>query len=170
MNLYLTKKDHKNETIRKHYHTYRGYVITYNADIFSSFNPKLQLKNTKSATENKLKYLLSELRESIYVMTLVIEFEKIERDDATKNSTFDPNPKAETVINEGDTNVLFQSIYSPLHQKYKQKIGKGVGWIIDAAVNRTNNISMYNTLAGSSHIKLLKELDHPKNDLLLFKY
>ena len=106
--LYLTKKDHKNETIRKRYHTYRGYAVTYSADIFNSFNPKLQLKNTKSAIKNKLRYLLSEFKEFIYVTTLVIEFEKIERDDATKNSTFDPNPKAETVINEGDTNVLFQ--------------------------------------------------------------
>ena len=109
MNLYLTKKkDHKNETIRKRYHTYRGYAITYSTDIFNSFNPKLHLKNTKSAIKNKLKYLLSEYREFIYVTTLVIEFEKIERDDATKNCTLDPNPKAETVINEGDTNVLLQ--------------------------------------------------------------
>ena len=45
-----------------------------------------------------------------------------------------------------------------------------MGWIIDAVVNHTNNISMYNTLVSSSHIKLLKELDHPKNDLLLLGY
>ena len=36
-------------------HTYRGYLSIYKAEIFYSFNPELQLKDTESAIKNKLK-------------------------------------------------------------------------------------------------------------------
>ena len=42
---------------------------------------------------------------------------------------------------------------------YKVEIS---AWIIDPVVNYDINISKYNTLVGSSYIKLSKELDHPK--------
>ena len=43
----------------------------------------------------------------------------------------------------------------------KKIIGKGLGWIIDSVIDHTISISKYNPLAGSSYIKLPKELDHP---------
>lgn len=45
-------------------------------------------------------------------MALVIEFEKLESDDATKCSTFCSNPKTETIINDRNIAVVFESIYS----------------------------------------------------------
>ena len=44
--------------------------------------------------------------------------------------------------------------------------GKGSNRIIDSVANQTINISKYNALAGSSYIKLPKEFNHPKTDLI----
>ena len=46
-------------------------------------------------------------------------------------------------------------------QLYKNILGKGSGGII-SIIDHTISISKYNPLAGSSYIKLLIELDHPK--------
>ena len=55
---------------------------------------------------------MTKLEEIEYVMALVIEFEKLESDDATKCSTFCSNPKTETIINDRNIAVVFESIYS----------------------------------------------------------
>ena len=39
-------------------------------------------------------------------------------------------------------------------------------WIIDSVTYHTISISKYNPLAGSSYIKLSKELDHPRKGLI----
>ena len=44
--------------------------------------------------------------------------------------------------------------------------GKVSGWVIDSVVDHTINISKYNPLAASSHIKLPKELTHPEKSLI----
>ena len=48
-------------------------------------------------------------------------------------------------------------------------LGKGSGWIIDSIIHHNTNISKYNPLAGSSYIKLPKELTHDKKVSLIFK-
>ena len=53
--------------------------------------------------KNKPIDLLSELREFKFVITFVLEFDKIESDDETKYSTFYSNLKAGTVINESES-------------------------------------------------------------------
>ena len=44
-------------------------------------------------------------------------------------------------------------------------LGKNSGWIIDSVIDHNINISSCNHLAGSSCIKLTKELDHPQKGL-----
>ena len=41
-----------------------------------------------------------------------------------------------------------------------------MGWVIDSIIDHSINISKYNLLAGSSYIKLPKELDHPRKRLI----
>ena len=50
-----------------------AYTSICNADILNSFNPELELKNTKYAIRNKIKDLLSELGGFKFVTTLVLE-------------------------------------------------------------------------------------------------
>ena len=53
-----------------------------------------------------------------------------------------------------------------LYHTYKKCLGKGSGWIIDSVIDHNINISKYNPLAGSSYIKLPKELHHLKKTLI----
>ena len=39
-------------------------------------------------------------------------------------------------------------------------------WVIDLVINPNTNISKYNPLAGSSYVKLPKESNHSKKDLI----
>ena len=47
-----------------------------------------------------------------------------------------------------------------LYQTCKIFLGKDSGWIIDSIAEHNINISKYHPLAGSSCIKLPKELNH----------
>ena len=55
----------------------KGYASTYNVEISNSFNPKLQLKDTKSTIKNQLIELLTQLKGFNFVATLVLVFKKI---------------------------------------------------------------------------------------------
>ena len=58
--------------------------------------------------------LLPELRRFKFVTTMILEFKKIESDDATNYSTFYSNSKTETIINESDIDDIFESIYTSM--------------------------------------------------------
>ena len=61
---------------------------------------------------------------------------------------------------------MFESIYSTIISKTQKSLGKGSDWIIDSVIHHTINISKYNPLTGNSYIKLPKELDHPRKELI----
>ena len=73
---------------------------------------------------------------------------------------------AKTIINESDTDDVFQLINSTVISNIQKSLGKDSSWFIDSVVNHTINISKYNPLAGSSYIKLPKELDHLRKGLI----
>ena len=62
-------------------------VKTYSIKILNSFNPELQLKDTESAIRNKLIDLLTKLRGFKFIVTLVLEFKKIEKEEKTIYNT-----------------------------------------------------------------------------------
>ena len=74
--------------------------------------------------------------------TLVLEFKKI----MTKHHGIDD---------------VFELICSTIISNIQVSLGQGSGWII-VSVKYNVNISMYNTLAGSSYVKFPEELDHPR--------
>ena len=94
--------------------------------------------------------------------TLVLVFKKIESEDKTKYDTFYSNSKAAIITNESDIGKVFQSIYATVISNIQKSLGKGLGWIIHSVIEHNTSISKYNPLAGSSYIKLPKELDHPR--------
>ena len=65
-------------------------------------------------------------------------------------------------------NVL-QSIYTRIIKNIQKSLGKGSGWITDWVIDHTISISKYNPLAGSSYIKLPKELDPPRKGLVIIQ-
>ena len=98
--------------------------------------------------------------------TLVLVFKKTESEDKTKYDNFYSSSKAEIIINEGDVDDVFQSFYTTVITNIKKYLGKRSAWIIDSVIDHSISISKYNPLAGSSYIKLPKELDHPRKGLI----
>ena len=79
--------------------------------ILSSFDPELQLKDTKSAIKNKFEKLWPVLKGFKFVTTQVLVLKKMERKHKTKYDTFSLHSKAETIINESDIDDnVFKSI------------------------------------------------------------
>ena len=46
----------------KREHAFKGFAVTYNAEILNSFNPEVQLKDTESAIKRKLRELLISIK------------------------------------------------------------------------------------------------------------
>ena len=109
---------------------------------------------------------MSELRGFKFVATLVLMFKKIESEDNTKFDTFYSNSKAEVTINESDIDDVFELIDSTIISNIQKSLVKDLGWIIESVINHNISILKYNSLAGSSFIKLLKEFDHPREVLI----
>ena len=57
---------------------------------------------------------------------------------------------------------MLQSIYTTIITNIKKSLGKGSGSIVNSVIGHTISISKYNPLAGSSYIKLPKELDQQR--------
>ena len=74
--------------------------------------------------------------------------------------------KAELIMNESDIENVFKSIYSRIISNIQKLRAKSSGWIIDSVLDHTISISKYNTLVGSSYIKLPKELQYPRKGLI----
>ena len=110
--------------------------------------------------------LLTRLKGFKLVATLVLVFQKIERKNKTKYDSFYSSSKAEIIINGSDIDDIFKPIFTTVITNIQKSLGKGSDWIIDSIVNHTTIISKYNRLVGSSHIKLLKELNHPRTGLI----
>ena len=67
--------------ITKREHAFKDYVSIYNVVILNSFNPELQLKDTKAAIKSKLIQLLTQLQGFKFVTTLFLMFKKTESED-----------------------------------------------------------------------------------------
>ena len=108
--------------------------------------------------------LLTQLKGCKFVTILV--FKKMESKDKKKYDNFYSSSKAVITINESGIDDVFKSIYTTIITNMQKSLGKDSGWIIDSMIDHTISISKYNPLAGSSYIKLPKELNHPRNGFI----
>ena len=83
-----------------------------------------------------------------------------------KSDNLCSSSKAEVIINESDIDDVFESIYTTIKTNIQKYLGKGSSRIIASVIHRTLSILMYNPLAGSSYIKLPKEIDFPRKGLV----
>ena len=80
--------------------------------------------------------------------------------------TFFSHSKPEIIFNESDIDDIFGSIYTTVISNIQISLGKGSGWITNSIIEHNTNISKYNPLAGTSYIRLPKELDHSRTGLI----
>ena len=97
---------------------------------------------------------------------LGIMFNKIENEDKTKYNSFYTNSNPEIIINESDINDVFEPIYTTIISNKQKSLRKGLDWIIYSVIDHNISILKYNPLAGRSYIRLAKESDHPRRELI----
>ena len=90
---------------------------------------------------------------------------KIGSKDKRNYKNFYSSSKAE-IVNESGIDDVFQAIYTTIIENIGKYSGKVTGWIIDSVIDHTISISKCSPLAGSSYIKLPKELCHPRKGLI----
>ena len=95
--------------------------------------------------------------------TLVLVFNKTVNEDKTSMAIFF---QIELIFNNSDIHDVFESVYSTIISKIQRSLGKHLRWINDSVIDYTFSISKNNPLAGSSYIKLPKELDHQRKGLI----
>ena len=134
--------------ITKQAHDFKWYASSYNVEIFNSYNPELQFKDTEFTIKNKL-------------IECCLSLKVLKNDDKTLNSTFYSNLKAETIINESDIDYLLKSIYITVISNLQKSLGQGSGWIINSVTDHSTNISKYSSLAGTRYIKLITKRIRP---------
>ena len=61
---------------------------------------------------------------------------------------------------------MLESIYNTIISNIQESSRKDSDWFIDSVIEHNLSISKYNPLAGTSYIKLSKELDHPRKRLI----
>ena len=61
---------------------------------------------------------------------------------------------------------MFQSIYIKIIANTQKSLGKGLGRIINLVIDHTISFLKYNTLTGSSYLKLPKEIHHPRKGFI----
>ena len=117
----------KNAKIIKRSHAYKDYASTCNVKILNCFNLELRLKNTEFAIRNKLKDLLTKLRGFKFVTTLIIDFRKIESDDATKYTT---KAKQKQLLIKIILMMHLNQFILKLYQTYKNHLEKFWGGLL----------------------------------------
>ena len=50
--------EYNNIKITKEEHAFKAFASTYNVEIWNSFNPEVQIKDTESTNKNKLKNIV----------------------------------------------------------------------------------------------------------------
>ena len=125
----------------------------------------LQLKDAESAIKDKVIELLTHLKGFKIVATILV-FKKIKSKDKTKCDNFYSSSKAEIIINESYIDDVFLSIYTTILENIQKSLGKCSAWIIESVIDHTVSISKYNSLTGSSYVKLPNKLDHPRKRLI----
>ena len=65
---------------------------------------------------------------------LALVLKQIESDDKMKYYTLYSISKAEIIINESNTDDVFESIYTTIISNIEKSLGKGSSWIIDSVI------------------------------------
>ena len=97
-----------------------------------------------------------------FMITIVLMFKKIESEDKVWRFLFKLKNRLSMKLT---LMICFSQSLLQLYQTQKS-LRKRLGRIIDSVIDHTISISKYNPLAGSSCIKLSKELDHQWKGLI----
>ena len=115
-----------------------------------------------------MKKIFIELKGFKFVATLVLVFKQIESADKTKYDHFYSHKSRNNYQWKWHWWCIWNNLYYN-YIKHKESLRKLSGLIINSVIDNNISISKYKPSAGSSSIRLPKELDHPKRNWSIFK-
>ena len=145
---------------------FKRYAKSYSIEIVHKKDPMVQLYSSKLCIKDLFKGLLYEMRGFKYQITLHVPLKKNKLKDEAEYAGVYLNSFIKIVINKNFEPGIDKSFEEILYRLYNW-INEGSGWIIESINSQYLNISTYGPLLGSGNfIKLPKELNNPKKDLI----
>ena len=145
---------------------FRGYAISYKAEIVERKDPVLQLEVSKSSIKDLFSDLLGEIKGFKYQITAKVLLKKCKLNEEIEFSPVYFNSVTKSVINH---RFKLEESFQEILYKIDAWINNGSGWIIESTESHYINITTYRPLLGSSYIELPIELKNPKRGLINIK-
>ena len=143
----------------------RGYVQSYEVPIVNSYDPSIQLNNTRKAIFDLLKRLLEDKRGFKYNTTLRVRLSKRKENETIyREPYFNAGPF--TVTNRLDIEESLHNGIERILELIAVWLSEGSGWVFESVKSHNINIVSYFPLRGSSYIELPKELRNPMKGLI----
>ena len=138
-------------------HAFRGYAKNYKVQLVEKKDPLMQLEASKLSTKGLLKHRLDERKGFKYQIILKVESKNISQRKKFNLLQFISIQQTKTVINyKFGLGKSFQEIL----YRTDNWINDRSGWIVELI--KSQYISMYRPLSGSSYVKLPTELKSPR--------
>ena len=155
----------KDITITELRNALRGYVQSYEVSIVNSYDPSIQLNNTRKAIFDLLKRLLKDKRGFKYNTTLRVRLSKRKENEVIyREPYFNAGPY--TVTNILDIEESVHDGIERILELIARWISEGSGWLFELVLSHNINIVSYFPLRGTSYIKLPVELRNPMKGLV----
>ena len=117
---FLTTPDEKEKYVESN--SSHNCIHHYNVEIFNTFDPEIQLINTKPVIKNKLKELLSELKKFKVQAILLLDYKK-------RNNCKIFHSSAKSIASDSDIDEAFKYMYQITMTKKTVLVKIGLSWI-----------------------------------------
>ena len=162
---YYRKFIPKDVSITERSRALRGNVKSYEVSIVHSYDPSVQLNNTKKAIFDLLMKLLKAKRGFKFNATLNVRLSKrTENGVIYQEPYFNAGPF--TVINSDQISESIDNAIEIILELIAGWLSEGSGWVFELVLSHNINIVSYFPLKGKSYIKLPVELRNPKKSLV----
>ena len=162
INLLAELPFYKQLSIIKTSQAFKGYAISYKADIIERKDPILQLEASKLSIKKLFSDLLDEIKGFNYQITVKVLLKKYKLNEEIEFAPVYFNSVTKLVI---DHRFKLEESFQEILYKIDCWINEGSGWIIESIESQYVNISTYRPLLGNSYIELPIELKNPKKGL-----
>ena len=162
INLLAELPFYKQLSIIKTSQAFKGYAISYKADIIERKDPILQLEASKLSIKKLFSDLLDEIKGFNYQITVKVLLKKYKLNEEIEFAPVYFNSVTKLVINH---RFKLEESFQEILYKIDCWINEGSGWIIESIESQYVNISTYRPLLGNSYIELPIELKNPKKGL-----
>ena len=145
---------------------FRGYAMSYKAEIIERKNPIVQLEASKLSIKNLFSDLLNETKGFKYQITVKVLLKKYKLNGEIEFAPVYFNSVTKTVINH---KFRLENSFQEILYMIDVWINNGSGWNVESIESQYINISTYRPLSVNSYMDLPVELRNPRKGLINIK-